>query len=62
MNINIGDKVRIKTSLKRGLGVCKEQLMYKGNEYIVAFKLGYNAVLLKGNDFVWNQEDLEVID
>ena len=60
-NIRIGDKVRVKASLKKGMGVCGEQLNYIGQEFTVACRWGYNAAMLKGNDFVWNTNDLELI-
>ena len=60
-NIRIGDKVRVKASLKKGMGVCGEQLNYIGQEFIVTCRWGYNAAMLKGNDFVWNTNDLELI-
>ena len=60
-NIKVGDKVRIKSTLTKGMGVCKEQLNHIGEEYIVACRFGFNAAMLKGNDFVWNTNDLELI-
>ena len=49
----IGSTVRVKTSLQKGMGVCEEQLMYKGECFKVSGRLGY-AVTLQGNDFIWN--------
>lgn len=58
--ITIGSRVKIKDSLTRGMGVCKEQLEDRGKCFTVVSHLGY-AVLLKGNDFVWNTSDLEEV-
>ena len=58
--ITIGSKVRVKASLKKGMGVCEEQLMYKGECFKVSGRLGY-AVTLQDNDFVWSMSDLEVV-
>ena len=58
--ITIGSTVRVKASLKKGMGVCEEQLEYKGKCFTVAVHLGY-AVMLEGNDFVWSMSDLEVV-
>ena len=60
-SIKIGDRVRIKRSLEKGMGVCGEQLSYIGQEFTVSCRLGYNAAMLKNNDFVWNIKDLELI-
>ena len=57
---SIGSTVRVKTSLQKGMGVCEEQLMYKGECFKVSGRLGY-AVTLQGNDFVWNASALEVM-
>ena len=58
--VSIGSRVKVKESLTRGMGVCREQLEYKGKCFTVAVNLGY-AVMLEGNDFVWNLSDLEVM-
>ena len=43
------------------MGVCGEQLSYAGQEFTVVCRWGFNAAMLKGNDFVWNTNDLELI-
>ena len=61
-SIKIGDRVRVKASLQKGMGlVCEEQLSHIGQEFIVVCRWGYNAAMLKGNDFVWNTDDLELV-
>lgn len=62
MNIKIGDKVRIKSDLKKGMGVCAEQVAYAGQEFTVVDKWGYDGVILKDNHFDWNISNLEVIN
>ena len=58
--ITIGSTVRVKASLKKGMGVSEEQLIHKGECFKVSGRLGY-AVTLQGNDFVWSMSDLEVV-
>ena len=58
--IHKGDLVRVKENLQYGMGVVKEQLEYVGKEFIVEFELGY-GILLKGNDFVWKNTDLVLV-
>ena len=58
--ITIGSTVRVKASLKKGMGVCEEQLKDKGKYFKVSGRLGY-AVTLENNDFVWSMSDLEVM-
>lgn len=58
--IIIGSKVRVKDSLQKGMGVCEEQLMYKGECFKVSGRCGY-AVTLENNDFVWSLSNLEVM-
>lgn len=60
MHIQKGDLVRVREDLEYGMGVVKEQLQYRGKEFEVEFEIGY-GILLKGNDFAWMPQDLELV-
>ena len=60
MHIQKGDLVRVREDLKYGMGVCKEQLEDAGKVFEVEFEIGY-GLLLKGNDFAWMPQDLELV-
>lgn len=60
-SIKIGDRVRVKTNLQKGMGVCGEHLNYMGKEFTVIDRWGYDIVVLEGNDFNWKASSLEVI-
>ena len=57
----MSNRVKIKESLKEGMGVVKEQLEYIGQIFEVERYEGY-SVKLKGNDFNWKSSDIEVIN
>ena len=60
MHIQKGDLVRVREDLEYGLGVCKEQLEYRGKEFEVQYEVGY-GLLLMNNPFSWKPSDLELI-
>lgn len=60
MHIQKGDLVRVKKDLESGLGVCKEQLEYAGQEFEVEYEVGY-GIILKNNPFSWMPSSLELI-
>ena len=61
MHLESGDRVRVKDSIREGLGVVKEQAELAGQEFNVSHHVGYGIVLV-GCDFVFKPTDLERID
>lgn len=61
MHLEPGDRVRIKESVKEGLGVVKEQTELAGQEFNVRRHVSYGIELV-GCDFIFKPTDLERID
>lgn len=60
MYLEPGDRVRVKDSIKKGLGIVKEQVELAGQEFIVSHYVGYDVVL-NDCDFNFKPCDLERI-